>query len=820
MKKQFSSFMEQIKALFDRINLKKVSRGMNITYLVVSKLVIIFCVFILLLSMFGGGVAAGYFVSLIDDTPVSSEVELKNAVYNYNETSEIYFADNKFLGTVPTELERYEVSLEDVSEHVIHALVATEDEYFYEHEGVVPKAVLRAGVQEVTNSNVQSGGSTLTQQLIKQQILTNEVSFERKANEMLLALRLEKFMSKEEILEAYLNVTPFGRNANGRQVAGVQAAAEGIFGVKASELNIPQAAFIAGLAQSPFGYTPFTSEGDVKENIDQGLNRMNFVLTKMRENNYITEEEYQEALAYDIKEHLTSPSPTSIDEYQYLTNDILKRASDIIMEQLLAEDEIVLSEIKDKEERAQIEEEYQSKATTALRQNGYRIHTTIDQELYVAVQEAVTNDALFGSERTVTKDGELATEKEEVAAVLLDNETGAILAYVGGRDEGNTENQYNLATQAGRPSGSTMKPLLAFAPALEVGTIQPGTIIPDTPERYQANGKQINNFDFQHKGKLTVRQSVAQSRNVPAIRAFKSVSPDYTKEVFDKLGFNYFEDVLPESAPLGPIDITVEQNVNAFATFANGGDYVESYLIDRIETNDGEEIYRHESEPVDVFSPQTSYLMIDMMRDVLRGSGTAAALPSQLKFQADWAGKTGTSQDSKDYWFVATNPNVTLGVWLGYPSNLVLDAGYSQRTMRLWASIANAAYDVDAEVINPSQRFQEPDGIVHIGSEIFNEKYTNLNGTNQFTNMYPTKEDIEKKQKEAERKKQEEAKKKEERKQQEEKKKKEEERKQQEEEKKEADRKQQEEEKKQQKEEKKQKEEERKKQEEAKKQEE
>ncbi|PAM96815.1 penicillin-binding protein, partial [Flavobacterium sp. IR1] len=140
------------------------------------------------------------------------------------ETSQLFFADDTYLGELPTELERHQVSLDQMSDHVKNAVIATEDEHFFEHEGIVPKAILRATFQEVANSSVQTGGSTLTQQLIKQQVLSSEVSFDRKATEILLAMRLEHFLEKEEILEAYLNVVPFGRNASGRQVAGVQAA--------------------------------------------------------------------------------------------------------------------------------------------------------------------------------------------------------------------------------------------------------------------------------------------------------------------------------------------------------------------------------------------------------------------------------------------------------------------------------------------------------------------------------------------------------------------------------------------------------------------
>jgi penicillin-binding protein len=177
---------------------------------------------------------------------------MKSDIYNYEETSEVYFASNVYLGKLNADIEREEVKLEDVSQHLINAIIATEDELFYEHDGVVPKAIMRALFQEFTNAPVQTGGSTLTQQLIKNQVLTNEVSFDRKAKEILLALRLEKFFEKDEILEAYLNVTDFGRNSSGRNIAGVQSAAKGIFGVNAKDLNIAQSAFIAGLPQSPF----------------------------------------------------------------------------------------------------------------------------------------------------------------------------------------------------------------------------------------------------------------------------------------------------------------------------------------------------------------------------------------------------------------------------------------------------------------------------------------------------------------------------------------------------------------------------------------
>ncbi len=303
-----------------------------------------------------------------------------------------FFSDDVYLGELPAEIERYEIPLENISEHVIHAVIATEDEHFYEHEGIVPKAILRATVQELANSSVQTGGSTLTQQLIKQQILTSEVSFDRKATEILLAMRLEKFLDKDQILEAYLNVVPFGRNASGRQIAGVQAAAQGIFGVDAKDLSLPQSAFIAGLPQSPFGYTPFTVDGDVKESLDSGLQRMGTVLYRMHERGFIDDQEYEEAKEYNIQEHLTNSSPPPIKEFPYLTYEIMRRATDILMEQKLEADGVVLAEIENDEERLETRNQYQEEASRALRRNGYQIHTTIDKDIYVSMQDAVKTD--------------------------------------------------------------------------------------------------------------------------------------------------------------------------------------------------------------------------------------------------------------------------------------------------------------------------------------------------------------------------------------------------------------------------------------------
>src|SRR5699024_286321 len=269
----------------------KIQRTSRITYDVTWNILLFFIVIGSMVVIFAGGVGAGYFASLVKDEPIRDYDEMKKEIYNYEETSKLYFANKKYIGDIRADIHREEIKLKDVSETLIEAVIATEDELFYEHNGVVPKAIVRAIYQEVSNSDTKTGGSTLTQQLIKNQILTNEVSFERKAKEILLAMRLEHFFEKDEILEAYLNIVPYGRDASGQNVAGMQTAAKGIFRVDAKELTLPQAAYLAGLPQNPYAYTPFESSGKTKEeeNLAQGLTRMKTVLKRMYQADFITE---------------------------------------------------------------------------------------------------------------------------------------------------------------------------------------------------------------------------------------------------------------------------------------------------------------------------------------------------------------------------------------------------------------------------------------------------------------------------------------------------------------------------------------------------
>ncbi len=703
---------------------------------------------------FGGAVGLGYFASLVKDEQPRPYEQMQKDIYNYEETSYMYFDNNVYLGKFRSDLEREEVKIKEISPLITKALISTEDEYFYTHKGVVPKAVFRAVFQEATNSAVSTGGSTLTQQLVKNQILTNETSFTRKATEILLAYRLERFFSKDEILEAYLNVSPFGRNSSGRNIAGIQTAAKGIFGVDANKVNLPQAAFLAGLPQSPSRYAPFTQNGKLKKDLSAGMNRMKYVLKRMNLKGVITDKEYTAALNYNLKKDFLPPRPSSVDQYPWITFEIERRAKEILVEMLIKKDGYDMKDLQDSKDLLQ---EYNNRAEKQLRQNGYKIYTTINKKIYDKMQEEVKKFPYYGQDVTATvKDPDtkkmVSVKKPlEAAAILIENQTGKIISFVGGRNY--TRENLNHATQAYRSNGSTMKPLLVYAPGMELGKIQPGTVLADVDLAIRAGGQvyRPKNFDRSYHGLVSARVSLQKSYNVSTVRAYMDIMDKHPISFLRKMGITSIDDNESENVSLSlggaTHGVTIEENINAYTTFGNGGKFIDAYLIDKIVANDGTTIYQHKTTAIPVFSPQTNYLAVDVMRGVLT-QGTGGTAKRKLDFSADWAGKSGTSQDQKDAWFVATNPSVTFGVWFGYdtPAKIRDYKGYtySQRTQMFWAKLINASYTIDPKLIGPKKRFEMPGNIVHrsycmvsglrpsdacsaaglVTSDIYNSKYT------------------------------------------------------------------------------------------------
>ncbi|TSI03086.1 transglycosylase domain-containing protein [Lysinibacillus sp. BW-2-10] len=722
LKQRIVHFNEKIEKLASSERYSK----LRITGSVLWNLTLVFLIFIVTSLVFVGAIGAGYFASLVREDPLASKEAMREQIYSYEETSEIYFANNIYIGKLRTDLERRETSLDAVSPILLDAVLATEDEYFREHNGIVPKAVLRGLLQDFTNSSTQTGGSTLTQQLIKNQILTNEVSYERKAREILLALRLEKFMTKEEILEAYLNIIPYGRNASGKNIAGVETASQGIFGKSAADLNLSQAAYIAGIPQAPFAHTPFTNKGVLKDQdgLQPGIDRMKTVLGRMLEVGYISEAEYNEAVTYDITKDFRQPEELATDNYPWLTFELEYRAKEIIAGILAEKDGIDKERLTEEEN---LKEKYMILADRNVRSGGYRIYSTIDKEMYEAMQEAAKNFQYYGHTFKGTEiDPETKEEKEvdlpvQVGSIVIENTTGKILSFVGGRDF--ALKQVNHATQAYRPNGSTMKPLLAYGPAVEYGVIGAGSPVVDVKFRRSFDGYSPSNYiESEERGLMPAREALAHSQNLTALRLYDSILDRRPATFLEKMGFSKLAegDYVNLATSIGGLTngTTVEENTNAFATFANGGQFIDAYMIEKIVDLDGNIVYEHTPEPVEVFSKETAYIVTDMLRDVLDyGTGTRAK--SSLKFSSDFAAKTGTTQDYKDVWLVGYNPNVTLGVWMGYDKPRTLyqfNNTYYQPSTRvnmLWANLMNSIYDVDPELIGTKEQFKRPENVIN-----------------------------------------------------------------------------------------------------------
>lgn len=718
-------WIEQLNERIETFANSEWGRRLRITGGVFWNLALLFIIFLVTAGIFAVSVGAGYFASLVKEEPLRSSAEMREEIFNYEETSEIYFANEIYIGKLRTDLERRETSLSAVSPLVVNAVLATEDEYFREHNGIVPKAVLRGLVQDMTNSSTQTGGSTLTQQLIKNQILTNEVSYERKAKEILLAMRIEHFMTKEEILEAYLNIIPYGRNSSGNNIAGIATAAEGIFGVKPEELNLAQAAYIAGIPQAPFTYTPFKQTGELKDEagLKPGIDRMKIVLYRMKEVGYITEAQYNEAMNYDITQDFRDPVPRANEMYPWITAEIESRAKEI-MAKILAERDGIDPERLDEEDK--LKNKYLILADRDIRSSGYRIYSTIDKEMYDKMNEAARNFKYYGhtyTEMTTNEEGEEVEVQMpvQVGSVLMENSTGRIISFVGGRDF--ELKDWNYATQAKRSNGSTMKPLLAYGPALEYGVIGAGSPVVDVKFTRKSDGYKPSNYnENEERGIIPAREALAHSQNLTALRLYDSIIDKKPATFLEKLGFSSLTqgDYVNLATSIGGLEngTTVEENTNAYAAFANSGQFIDAYMIDKIVDLDGNVIYEHKVEATPVFSEETSYMITDMMRDVFEyGTGTRAK--SMLKFSGDFAGKTGTSQEYRDVWLVGYNPNVTLGVWMGYDKQRTLNtfnSTYFQPSTRvnmMWATLMNAAYDVNRELVGTKEQFQKPAGVVN-----------------------------------------------------------------------------------------------------------
>ena len=643
-------------------------------------------------GLFGAGVALGYGVALFDKAKVPQAEDLIKQVKNISSTSEIVYADGSVIASIESDLLRTSIKSEQISENLKKAIIATEDEHFNEHKGVVPKAIIRATLGNFVGLGSSSGGSTLTQQLIKQQVVGDAPTLARKATEIVDALALERSMSKDEILTTYLNVAPFGRNHKGQNIAGAQQAAEGIFGVDASQLTVPQAAFLAGLPQSPITYSPYENTGELKSDgdLELGLKRAKDVLYNMYRTGVLNKDEYNKYKDYDLKQDFLTSGSVNSTSRDYLYFATLAEAVERMYDYLIKQDNVSSQELQNES----IQKAYRALATKEIESGGYKITTTINKKIHIAMQNAV---ATYG--KLVDDD----TGRPEVGNVLMDNKTGAILAFVGGRNY--QENQNNHAIDTKRSPASTTKPLLAYGIAIDQGLMGSASILSNYPTNY-ANGSPIVHGNSKGTGMVNLGEALNYSWNIPAYWTYRMLREKGVdvKGYMEKMGYEIPEYGI-ESLPMGGgIEVTVAQHTNGYQTLANNGLYQKKHMISKIESSDGKVIYEYNSQPVQVYSKATATIMQSLLRDVLSSRITSSFQtdlssinPSLARL--DWIGKTGTTNEDENMWLMISTPRLTLGGWLGHDDNRPLGKGAGHyRNAKYMAHLVNAIQQAEPGV--------------------------------------------------------------------------------------------------------------------------
>ncbi|MDD9270145.1 transglycosylase domain-containing protein [Paenibacillus sp. GCM10023248] len=661
-----------------------------------------------LAGLVGGFAAFGYVSALVKKDPVRSEEEIRQQMQENAITGFAYFNDDTVIGQLRTEEDRRLAQLDDIPQVLLDAVLSIEDKDFNKHHGIDFRGLYRAVTQKLLNEEVQTGGSTITQQLARRVFLTLDRDDGRKARELLLALRMERLMSKDEILLAYLNKIPYGNGATGYNLYGIKAAAKGLFDIDdLSKLNVAQAAYLAGLPQSPSQYSAFTSKPAFdEEGFKKAVTRQQLVLKRMLEEQKITNEQYQDALKFDLKASMPPAAQKAYTTYPYLMIETEKEAAEILLK-------IQKPELDPVKNQAAYNEALKSIHTQLLR-GGYQIYTTIDKTIYDSMHEISNNDKNFAPDDP--KKG-----IEQVGAIMIDSKTGAIKGMIEGRDF--FKEQLNHATQAYRQPGSTMKPIAAYIPALEKGAIQPASIVDDIPIILKDGVKGFHlpeNWDHKFHGLMTARKALNQSYNIPAIDIFlNKVGINDAWDFAKQLGITSIqkEDYYAQTGVIGGLSrgTSVRELTGAYAAIPNKGVFNETFMIREIKDSNGQTIYAHDQKPTQVFSPQSAYLITDMMKTVI-SQGTATDLMKKYKSygKIEISGKTGSTQDDADAWFMGFSPDITVGVWIGYDQPINKLSSKTLQTNHakdIWALIMNKTIEQKPELF-PAKTFTKPDGIV------------------------------------------------------------------------------------------------------------
>ena len=523
------------------------------------------------------------------------------------------------------------ITSEQVPQLLKDAITSIEDKRFYSHMGIDPIRIAGSFLRNAKAGQITQGGSTITQQLVKLAVFSTkkeDQTYKRKIQEIMLALQLERNYSKEQILTYYLNKVYMANN-----VYGFGTASHYYFNKELSELSLPQVALLAGLPQAPNSYDPYA-------NADQAKERRDLVLYSMKENGKITKEQYDQAVATPVTDGLIAHD-----------NNVNSNDKALVYDSFVT---MVLKEVQEK---------------TGLDpyNDGLTIETTIDSKAQQRLYDIVnTNDYI-----------QYVNEKIQNAVVMLDTKTGAVRAVNGGRKQ-TTLLGYNRATDNTRSTGSTIKPVIDYGPAIEYLNYSTGQTIMDQRTTY-SNGVELNNWDFSHKGAMTLRTALVYSRNTTALQTFKAVGEKDIKSFLNNLDIqikNDGQDYLVESNSIGA-DISPIKMAAAYAAFGNYGTYSKPYTVTKVTTRDGQ-VTEFKPEQKQAMKDSTAYMITDVLKDSFKyGFATQAAIPG-----LPTAAKTGSSNytveqkramGASDYediipdsWFIGYSTDYTISAWTGY----------------------------------------------------------------------------------------------------------------------------------------------------------
>ena len=581
--------------------------------------------------------------------------------FRQNETSIIYDANGNIMSKLKGEKDVYYIKYSDIPQVAVSAITSIEDKNFFKHKGYDLKAIIRAGLAYIKNKGViTQGGSTITQQLARNIFLSFEESWQRKAREIFIAIELEKKYTKKEIMEFYLNNIYF---ANGYY--GIQSASLGYFGKGVNSLSLSQITFLLSIPNSPTRYNPY-------ENIEGTLARRDRILDQMVLDGKISEAEASKAKSEEIK--LKAPK---VEKSSYALTFALDRAVKALMKSEGFNFRYSFNSDEDRKAYNENYSEVYSSCQTRLYSGGYRIYTSIDPEKQKLLQDTIDGGLSVSSEKS--KSGIYSLQG---AAVTIDNSSGRVVAIVGGRSQKLKGSTLNRAYQSFRQPGSTIKPLIVYTPAFEQG-YTPESLVKDE----KIEGGPVN-ADGVFSGNMTILDALAKSKNTVAWKLFTEISPAIGIGKLLDMGFSAIADTdYYPSAALGGFTkgVNAVEMASAYAAIENGGEFREPTCIMKMTDSSGNDIvadgFYQKGTSKYIYDENACKMMITCMEAVMtKGTGVGGKLATM-----PCAGKTGTTNDSKDLWFVGFTKYYTTSVWVGYdiPKSLA-GLAYTATPLGIW----------------------------------------------------------------------------------------------------------------------------------------